>query len=103
MSIKRTTIFPEETIDAYTVPDYIASSINNMQLSTTGTITVEEQYVSRPDLIAYVATGEARLWWLIMYHNDIIDPFTEIQVGTELKIPDISEFYRFVNENGIRA
>jgi len=51
---------------------------------------VPEEYQYRPDLIAYGFYGNEKLYWVILEHNNIVDPF-EIEVGTELEIPNIEK------------
>jgi hypothetical protein len=48
---------------------------------------VKQPDLDRPDLIAYEAYGDVSLWWLIMWYNDILDPFS-LEVGDRLRIPD---------------
>lgn len=47
---------------------------------------MEEKYVGRPDLLAYVFYGDTRLKWVIMQYNNIIDP-AELVAGLMLIIP----------------
>lgn len=42
------------------------------------------------DLISYRVYGTDRLWWVIGFANDIVDPFDEVVVGLELKYPTFS-------------
>ena len=100
MISSRQGLFPKVLIDNKMEPDIIASSLNAMQLPDVGIFVVKEYHVGRPDLIAYASVGDVRLWWLLLFHNDIIDPDEEIVVGTELKIPDLSAYYTFYNREG---
>ena len=47
--------------------------------------------------IAVKFYGTSSLWWVIARFNGIIFPLKEIQVGTKLFIPELSEISRFLN------
>lgn len=49
--------------------------------------TVNATEVNNIDAIAYKVWGMSELWWVILYHNKVNDPFT-LEVGQRLKIPD---------------
>jgi hypothetical protein len=51
---------------------------------------VRQSDLDRPDLIAYEMYGEVNLWWLIMWYNNILDPFS-LEVGDRLRIPDFQQ------------
>ena len=48
---------------------------------------VEKKFGGRLDLISALFLGEARYWWLIAMHNNILDPSGEITEGRILYIP----------------
>lgn len=48
---------------------------------------VEAKFSGRLDLIAAQFLGESRMWWVIAQYNAVLDPFTEIVPGRELRIP----------------
>jgi len=54
---------------------------------------VKSEDENRLELIAYKLYGDATLWWLLAYANGIIDPFTEISIGTRLLIPRKEEVF----------
>lgn len=43
--------------------------------------------VGRPDLIAYRLYQKSSLGWLILQYNNIVDPVTELTIGTTLTLP----------------
>lgn len=43
--------------------------------------------VDRPDMISFKMYGRVDLWWLIMWYNGILDPFS-LEVGDRLRVPD---------------
>jgi len=46
--------------------------------------------LDRPDLISFKMYGRVDLWWLVMWYNSILDPFS-IEVGDRLRIPDFQD------------
>ena len=38
--------------------------------------------------ISFKFYNTIKLWWLICKFNNIINPFTELQIGKRIKIPD---------------
>lgn len=49
--------------------------------------TITSDDVGRPDLISYNVYGTAELLWLVLQYNNILDPTTELNIGTELILP----------------
>ena len=52
--------------------------------------TVGSGEVGALDLISERLYGTDRLWWILAVANGIIDPFTEVTSGKELKFPTFS-------------
>lgn len=50
---------------------------------------IPKELENRPDLISLLAYGTSGYWWLIVLFNGILDPFTELTVNKEIKIPII--------------
>lgn len=53
------------------------------------TVTIENKYNRRPDLMAYDYLGSSRLWWVLVHYNreKIKDPVFDFVAGTEIVIP----------------
>lgn len=49
--------------------------------------TVNLPLENRLDLISYQFYGTPNLWWAIAQVNNLVDPFMDIPVGTQLRIP----------------
>lgn len=47
----------------------------------------------RLDKIAQIIYGNYLLWWVIAVANDIVDPFTELEVGQVIRIPFLPYIY----------
>ena len=47
--------------------------------------------------------GTSSLWWVIARFNGIIFPLRELQVGTTLAIPRLSEISKFLNQAQIKT
>ena len=59
-------------------------------LQTSRWVTVTEDFQYRPDKLAYAAYGDEKLYWIILQHNKIIDPF-ELELGAEIELPNIRD------------
>ena len=52
-------------------------------------LTITQELLQRPDLIAHRAYGDRELWWVIYEFNNINDPLFELTLGQILRIPAI--------------
>lgn len=59
--------------------------------------TVTKHEEGRPDFIAYHIYMNVYLWWVVLQANKIMDPFTELLVGTELRLPMLLDVEEFLN------
>jgi len=55
--------------------------------------TVTSSEVCRLDLIAYKYYNNALLWWVIAQANNIKDPFNDVVLGMQLRIPNMNTLY----------
>ena len=46
-------------------------------------------YEHRPDLISDIFYNTPEYWWLILLYNNIDDPFEGLNVGDQIKIPNL--------------
>ena len=53
-------------------------------------VTVNQELLQRPDLIAHRAYGNRELWWVIYEFNGISDPLFELKLGQTIRIPALS-------------
>ena len=55
--------------------------------------TIENQYIHRPDLLAFDLYGSSKLWWVFAQRNmDILkDPIYDFQAGISIYLPNESE------------
>lgn len=65
----------------------------NIAMTDYSTHLVTKDQEGRLDKIAYIYYGDPKLWWLIAYANDIIDPRVVI-TNTYLKIPPVTDLYK---------
>ena len=51
--------------------------------------TIENQYIHRPDLLAFDLYGSSKLWWVFAQRNPntLVDPIYDFTVGTKIFIP----------------
>lgn len=89
--MKTRLILDEETniLHHETVSNYIIKESDEDKF-----ITITNNNENRLDVIAYNQYGNVKFWWVIAIANNIIDSFTEIPVGTVLRIPPIPNLYK---------
>jgi len=63
----------------------------NYDLKDSTYIVKDKRYYERLDLISYEVYKDPSLWWIIAERNKIKNPYGDITLGTELKIPDLDE------------
>lgn len=51
--------------------------------------TVPIRYAGRPDLLAAELYQDAALWWVILWANNILDPFAKPYAGDIINVVDI--------------
>jgi hypothetical protein len=57
----------------------------------------------RPDLIsAKMYDGNVKYWWVILLFNGIRDPFTDMQLGQILQIPNVIDLYEIFKQYKLR-
>lgn len=91
-----------EQVDNHYELDYLRSPLTSIELRTTKVIIITSVMQYRPDLVSLRELGSYHLGWLISLHNDFIDPIYDYEIGTEVKIPDLDEYYRHYNRTSRR-
>lgn len=61
-------------------------------------ITITQEDEKRPDLVAQKAYGNPDLWWVIYEFNGIRDPFFDLKMGSELRIPELERVLDAIEE-----
>ena len=61
-----------------------------VNLSSTKTMTLTQNYHKRPDLLAYNLYGNSNYWWVfILYNRDIlVDPINDFVEGLTIQVPN---------------
>ena len=66
-------------------------TIDNIDVknTTTKTMTLNEKYDEKPDLLAYDLYGNAKLWWVFGLFNqdELVDPILDFKAGLKIKVP----------------
>ena len=53
-------------------------------------VTINQELLQRPDLIAHRAYKNKDLWWVIYEFNNISDPLFELKLGQTIRIPSLA-------------
>jgi hypothetical protein len=85
------------TVDGIKELDLLKTDLLKMELTTATVYTINQQTEARSDLISKIFYDNYDLAWIIHYHNDILDPFTEYYVGRDINIPYLDDYYLFYN------
>lgn len=94
-------LYRKAEVGGITELDYLQTRLVYRDFEVSNEITVTDATAYRPDLISRLAYGSPHYGWLIMDHNDILDPYSQLTTGTVLEVPDISDYFDFYNENSI--
>lgn len=96
-------LYRRERVDGVLELDYLQTRLVYKDFDISNEITVTDATAYRPDLVSRLAYGSPHYGWLLMDHNDILDPYEQLTTGTVLEVPDISGYFDFYNENSIVA
>lgn len=61
-------------------------------------VVVTQEDEKRPDLVSQKAYGIPDLWWVIYEFNEIKDPFFDLKMGTELRVPELERVLDAIEE-----
>jgi hypothetical protein len=78
----RNTPMQKEFLDLYVPP-------LNISFENTKTITLEQKYHTRPDLLAHDLYGDSDLWWVFVLYNrnKILNPIYDFKSGLTIRVP----------------
>lgn len=99
MLYNRKFLYRRDTVDGVLELDYLQTKLIYQDFSIEKEITITDSLAYRPDLVSRVAYGNPNYGWLIMDHNDILDPYEELVTGLVLQVPKIEIFFNFYNDN----
>jgi hypothetical protein len=54
---------------------------------TDSVVQVTQAWEGRLDLLSYELYGTVDLWWAVAELNHLVDPFTEVVSGVQLRVP----------------
>ena len=94
--MNRLDFFPVVTVDGLDEVDQIGGNLSKFTpVRQVSYYRVAQEDLMRPDLISQKAYGTVSFWWVICLVNDLSNPFTDLEVGTLLKVPNILDVYDF--------
>lgn len=99
---KRTSFYKTVLVDGNKEFDYLSTPLPDLTYKKEDvSYIVTQSTVGRLDLISMRFYKTPDLWWLIAHVNNIIDPFDDMFVGQELRIPSHIDYYQFFINNNI--
>lgn len=95
----RLSFYKTTTVDGVNEIDFLTSNLPKFTPKYELTsYRISEQDILRPDLISENNYNTKDYWWLILFYNGIVDPFTELEVGDLLFIPNLIDCYEFYKQ-----
>lgn len=97
--MKRTSFFTEVSVDSVAERDFLWSPLSTFTMNYKPMYyRVNASDVMRPWLISYKCYGVTEFWWILMFINNIDNPFTDIVEGMVLTIPNRIDIYDFAKK-----
>lgn len=88
----RINFYKKEVIDGVEEWDLINNDIKDFQIRRPTTFyTIQYDEIQRPDIISIRNYSKIDYWWIILYVNEIVDPFNELQEGDIIRIPNVKD------------
>lgn len=102
-NLKRKNLYSRVEVNGNIELDYLNTNLDEMNLGQSRVFRIPQFMEGRPDLISFAVYQNVDYGWIIMWENDIIDPFESLVAGRELVIPSLTDYYNFYNENSRRG
>lgn len=94
--MKRTIFYNRLIHDGIEELDFLWNSLSSFQMKYDPVYyRVDDSDIPDPALISYRVYGDVGFWWAILLVNGIENPFTELESGMILKIPNKLDIYDF--------
>ena len=101
--MNRTKFYSETTVDSIQEMDFLYNNLSKFVTKyDTSSYRVNEADLQRPDLISYRIYGTVKYWWLVLSYNGISNPFTELETGDIIQLPNILDIYNFYKKYSLR-
>jgi len=102
--MNRTTFYHQiTTADDVDELDFLWNSLSEFKMNYIPTYyRVAGDDLLRPDMISYKCYGVVEFWWIILLVNNIENPFTDLEEGAILTIPNRLDIYDFQKQYRVR-
>ncbi len=99
----RLKFYEKVTVDNQEELDFLDNSLSKFIMNyEVDYYLVSEIDLMRPDMISYKNYGTVNYWWVICLVNNIFNPFNDLYVGQQLKIPNVQDIYEFYKKYALR-
>lgn len=101
--MNRSNFYQKFTVDGIPQLDFLFHPLSEFEMQYDPVyyrVTGEDDM--RPDNISNKVYGTVEFWWVILLVNDINNPFTDIDPGTVLTIPNRIDIYNFQKKYRLR-
>lgn len=97
--MNRTDFFEKVTVDGVEERDFLRNPLSKFPMNYRPLYyRVTAADFMRPWLISYKCYGVVDFWWLLMFLNDIENPFTDLEEGMILTVPNRIDIYDFAKK-----
>jgi hypothetical protein len=101
--MKKTIFYNKITVDGTEELDFLWNSLSEFEMKYGPTYyRIDDSDLPDPALISYKVYGDVGFWWIILLANGIENPFTELESGMILKIPNKLDLYDFQRKWRVR-
>lgn len=97
--MNRTDFFQKVTVDGVEERDFMVNPLSEFPTSYQPMYyRITEDDVMCPWLTSYKCYGVVDFWWVLLFVNDIENPFTDISSGDLLQVPNRLDIYDFAKK-----
>lgn len=101
--MNRTKFYNETIVDSVPEIDFLFNNLSKFVTKYKPSYyKINEVDLQRPDLISYKIYGTVKYWWIVLTYNGIENPFTGLEIGDLIKIPNILDIYDFYKKYSVR-
>jgi len=95
----RSNFYEKEVIEGVNECDFLRSKISRFKIKRpTKYYTITYDDLMRPDLLSFKLYGKQDYWWLLLYANNVIDPWNELQENDVIQVPDEQDILDWLME-----
>ena len=101
--MERTDFYNQVVVEGKSEHDFLNNSLSKFKMNYAPSYyRISQSDILRPDLISYRIYGSVTYFWIILFVNNIQNPFTGLVIGNLLTIPDMTDIFEFYQQFNLR-